>query len=61
MIYIFIFGDLVLGNTLLDKARSVRTDEKIEADNTRSHIIIFIQNMGHLLTARPFIPLHGPI
>lgn len=61
MIYIFIFGDLVLANTLLDQAGKVRTDEKIEADNTRSHIILFIRNMGHLLSAGPFIPLHGPI
>lgn len=61
MIYIFIFGDLVLGNTLLDQASAVRTDEKLESDYTRSHIILFIRNMGHLLTAGPFIPLHGPI
>lgn len=61
MIYIFIFGDLVLANTLLDQAGKVRKDEKIEADNTRSHIILFIRNMGHLLSAGPFIPLHGPI
>jgi hypothetical protein len=61
MIYIFIFGDLVLGNTLLEQAGKARTDEKIEVDNTRSHIILFIRNMGHLLMAGPFIPLHGPI
>lgn len=61
MIYIFIFGDLVLGNTLLEQAGEKRTDEKIEVDNTRSHIILFIRNMGHLLMAGPFIPLHGPI
>ncbi|MBU2429473.1 MAG: hypothetical protein KKH99_02165, partial [Proteobacteria bacterium] len=30
-------------------------------NTTRSHIILFIRNMGHLLTAGPFIPLHGPI
>lgn len=61
MIYIFIFGDLVLGNTLLEQAGKIRTDEKIQMDNTRSHVILFIRNMGHLLTAGPFIPLHGPI
>ncbi len=61
MIYIFIFGDLILGSTLLEQAGEVRKDEKIEVDNTRSHIILFIRNMGHLLMAGPFIPLHGPI
>ncbi len=61
MVYIFIFGDLVLGNTLLEGASEVRKDEKIEVDTTRSHIVLFIRNMGHLLVAGPFIPLHGPI
>ena len=61
MIYIFIFGDLILGNTILEQAGEVRKDEKIEVDNTKSHIVLFIRNMGHLLTAGPFIPLHGPI
>ena len=61
MIYIFVFGDLILADTLLEEAGKVRTDETIERDNTKSHIILFIRNMGHLLTAGPFIPLHGPI
>ncbi|MBF0232272.1 MAG: hypothetical protein HQK65_04440 [Desulfamplus sp.] len=61
MVYTFIFGDLILANTLLEQAGEVRKDEKIEVDTTRSHIILFIRNMGHLLTAGPFIPLHGPI
>lgn len=61
MVYIFIFGDLILANTLLEQAGEVRKDEKIEVNNTRSHIILFIRNIGHLLTAGPFIPLHGPI
>lgn len=61
MIYIFIFGDLVLANTLLDQAGEERPDEKLEVNTTRSHIILFIRNFGHLLTAGPFIPLHGPI
>jgi hypothetical protein len=61
MVYIFVFGDLILADTLLEQAGEVRKDEKIEVDTTRSHIILFIRNMGHLLTAGPFIPLHGPI
>lgn len=61
MIYVFVFGDLVLANTILDQAGKVRSDEKLGYDNTKSHIVLFIRNMGHLLTGGPFIPLHGPI
>jgi hypothetical protein len=61
MVYIFVFGDLILGKTLLDQAAIARPDEKLEMDNTRSHIILFVRNMGHLLSAGPFIPLHGPL
>lgn len=61
MVYIFVFGDLILANTMLEQAGEVRKDETIEVDTTRSHIILFIRNIGHLLTAGPFIPLHGPI
>ncbi|MBU1565484.1 MAG: hypothetical protein KJ630_07630 [Proteobacteria bacterium] len=61
MVYIFVFGDLILGDTLLAQAGKVRRDEKIEVDTTRSHVILFVRNIGHLLTGGPFIPLHGPI
>ncbi len=61
MVYIFVFGDIVLANTLLEQAAKVRPDEKIEYDNTRSHLLLFVRNMGHLLTGGPFIPLHGPM
>jgi hypothetical protein len=61
VIYIFVFGDLVLGSTLVEQAGEVRKDEKIEIDNTKSHIVLFVRNLGHLLTAGPYIPLHGPL
>lgn len=61
MVYIFVFGDLILANTMLEQAGEVRKDEKIEVDTTRSHVVLFIRNIGHLLTGGPFIPLHGPI
>jgi hypothetical protein len=61
MIYIFIFGDIILGNAVLESAGAVRKDEKIETDVTRSHAALFIRNMGHLLSGGPFIPLHGPV
>jgi hypothetical protein len=61
MVYIFVFGDLVLANTLNEQASEVRKDEVIETDNTRTHFTLFIKNIGHLLMAGPFIPLHGPM
>jgi len=61
MVYIFVFGDLVLANTLNEQADKVRQDEKLVADNTRTHFTLFFKNIGHLLMAGPFIPLHGPM
>ncbi|BBO92221.1 permease [Desulfosarcina ovata subsp. ovata] len=61
MIYIFVFGDLVLGNTLIEQASAVRKDEKIIVNNTRTHFTLFFKNIGHFLMAGPFIPLHGPM
>ena len=61
MVYIFVFGDIVLANTLIEQAGEVRKDEKIEIDNTRTHFTLFFKNIGHLLLAGPFIPLHGPM
>lgn len=40
---------------------SVRKDEKIEVDNTRTHFTLLFKNLGHLLMAGPFIPFHGPM
>lgn len=61
MVYIFVFGDLILANTLIDQAGEIRKDEKIVVDNTRTHFTLFFRNMGHLFMGGPFIPLHGPI
>ena len=61
MIYIFVFGDIVLANTLLEQAAEARPDETLEYDNTKSHLVLFLRNIGHLLTGGPFIPLHGPM
>lgn len=61
MIYIFVFGDLVLANTLNDQASKIRKDEKLIVNNTRTHFTLFFKNVGHLLMAGPFIPLHGPM
>lgn len=61
MVYIFVFGDLVLANTILEQSAQVRTDEKLEVDNTKSHLVLFIRNFSHLMIFGPFIPLHGPL
>ncbi len=61
MVYIFVFGDIVLANTLIDQASTVRKDEKLVVDNTRTHFTLFFKNIGHLLVGGPFIPLHGPM
>lgn len=61
MVYVIVFGDLVVANTLLQDADRVREDEKIEIDPTRTHYALFFRNMGQLLTGGPLIPMHGPI
>jgi hypothetical protein len=61
MVYVIVFGDLVVANTLIADADRVRQDEKIEIDPTRTHYVLFIRNIGQLLTGGPLIPMHGPI
>lgn len=61
MVYIFVFGDIVLANTLIEQASETRPDEKLVIDNTRTHFTLLFKNLGHLLAAGPFIPLHGPM
>ena len=61
MVYIYVFGDLIVGSTLLEQASKVRPDEKFDIDHSRSHLALFIRNAAHFLLAGPFIPLHGPL
>lgn len=61
MVYIIVFGDLLVADSLLRDAERIRTDEKIIIDPIRTHFALFFRNMGHLLTGGVFIPLHGPI
>lgn len=61
MVYVIVFGDLVVANTLLQDADNVRKDEKIEINTTRTHYTLFFRNIGQLLTAGPLIPMHGPM
>ena len=59
--YILVFGDLLVGDTLLRDADEARQDEKIPIDPIRSHFAVAARNFGHLLTGGVFFPLHGPI
>ncbi|MCW3490359.1 hypothetical protein [Dethiobacter alkaliphilus] len=61
MIYIVVFGDLLIADTLLKDADRIRTDEKIIIDPIRSHFATAFRNLGHLLSGGVFIPLHGPV
>lgn len=61
MIYIVVFGDLVVADTLIKDADRIRKDEKIVVDPIRTHFATAIRNLGHLLTGGVFVPLHGPV
>lgn len=61
LVYIIVFGDLVLGATLAGDAGRKRPDETIDVDITRMHYTLFFRNIGQLLTGGPLIPMHGPV
>lgn len=61
MIYIVVFGDLLIAGTLLKEADKIRPDEKIDINHTRTHYALALRNLGHMLTGGAFIPLHGPM
>lgn len=61
MIYVVVFGDLIVANTLLGEADRARPDEKVERDLTTMHYSLFFRNIGQILTFGPLIPMHGPI
>ncbi len=58
--YVILFGDLVTGEEIYKAAEPARPDEKIERDNTRSHISIGIRNVIMAITA-PFFPTQGAL
>ncbi|WP_193557006.1 hypothetical protein [Salicibibacter halophilus] len=60
-IYILVFGDLLVADSLIRDASKNRPDEKIDINYTRSHYALTIRNIGHLFTGGAFVPLHGPI
>lgn len=61
MIYILVFGDLLVADTLVREASKVRDDETIDINHTRTHLALVIRNIGHLFTGGAMLPLHGPM
>lgn len=58
--YIIAFGDLVVGETLLKRASTVRTDEYIDVNTNRTNVLCGIRNMLEGSLA-PTVTLSGPL
>lgn len=58
--YIIAFGDIIVGQSLLDRVDHLRPDEKIEVDVDRVHIVTGIRNLIHSFFA-PYPGLAGPL
>ncbi|MGM9928086.1 MAG: solute carrier family 23 protein [Bacillus sp. (in: firmicutes)] len=58
--YIIAFGDIIVGETLLQSADEKRKDEKIDANVSRVHIVTAIRNLIHAFFA-PYPGLAGPL
>lgn len=56
--YILFFGDVVTGDEMVDNARALRPDEKIELDGTRAHLATGIRNAAMGVVA-PFFGTQG--
>src|SRR5690625_3312735 len=58
--YIIAYGDIVVGDQLIERARKFRGDEKIDYDLNQVHVITSVRNFAHAF----FLPhpgLAGPI
>ena len=58
--YIIAYGDIVVGDALIDRASKDRDDEFIDSNTSRIHIITGIRNLLHSFFA-PYPGLAGPI
>ncbi|MCD8521294.1 MAG: xanthine/uracil/vitamin C permease [Saccharospirillaceae bacterium] len=58
--YVIAFGDIIVGFTLVERVDKVRTDEKIETNVDRVHIVTAIRNGIHAFFA-PWPGLAGPL
>ncbi|PRR78490.1 hypothetical protein CLLI_15740 [Clostridium liquoris] len=60
MAYIIAFGDFVTSEALINEAKEVRKDEKIDFNSNRSNLISGFRNIVMSLIA-PYVPLCGPL
>lgn len=58
--YVIAYGDIIVGQALVDRASEVRKDERIDSNTDRIHLITGIRNLIHSLFA-PYPGLAGPI
>ncbi|WP_134702069.1 solute carrier family 23 protein [Ammoniphilus sp. YIM 78166] len=58
--YIIAFGDIIVGNTLLDQGAKVRKDEHIDINVDRVHLVTAMRNLLHSFFA-PYPGLAGPL
>ncbi|MFC5711703.1 xanthine/uracil/vitamin C permease [Thalassorhabdus alkalitolerans] len=58
--YIIAYGDIIVGDKLLERSSSYRQDEKIEYDSNQIHFLTFFRNFMHALFF-PHPGLAGPI
>lgn len=58
--YVIAFGDIIVGFTLVERVDKVRTDEKIETNVDRVHVVTAIRNGIHAFFA-PWPGLAGPL
>ena len=57
--YLIAFGEFVVAETIVEDAGKTRSDEKIDYNLNRAHIIVGIRNFILSLIA-PYLPLAGP-
>lgn len=58
--YVIAFGDIIIGFTLVKRVDHIRTDEKIEENVDRVHLVTAIRNALHAFLA-PWPGLSGPL
>src|SRR5690606_4572466 len=58
--YVSAFGDIIVGQSLMQRADELRTDEKIDNNVDRVHLVTAIRNALHAFFA-PYPGLAGPL
>src|SRR5699024_5784660 len=58
--YVIAFGDIIVGQSLMERADEIRSDEVINTDIDRVHIVTSMRNFLHAFFA-PYPGLAGPI